>query len=129
VTADVSDILNRCEQTASWAGLVVADLRQRNTLGDTALHTVCTWGEVEPVRRLIAAGANVNALGDRGCTPLFNAVTGRNPAVIRALIDAGADPRTPSKDGWLVLGYARNVRASTAVIDAIASSPLLGQGG
>jgi len=48
-------------------------------------------GDVEAVTALIAAGAELNAVGE-GETPLFSAVIGRPVAVTRALLAAGADP-------------------------------------
>jgi ankyrin repeat protein len=114
--AKVQDILSRCEKTASWEGLKISDLSQRNSIGDTPLHTVCTWGEVESTKRLLAAGAKVNALGDRGCTPLFNAVMGGSAAVVKTLLDAGGDVSIRSADGWLLVDYAKNTRAPVEVI-------------
>src|ERR1700722_18974385 len=110
----VRDILDQCEQTASWGGTAITSLDQRNDLNDTPLHTVCSWGEVNSVKRLIAAGANVNAKGDRGCTPLFNAVVGRSAEVVKALLDAGGDASIRSSDGWLPAEYAKNVGAPAA---------------
>jgi len=118
----IRDIIERCEMTAAWAGIRITNLNQRNSLDDTPLHTVCTWGEIEPVKRLIAAGAPVNARGDRQCTPLFNAVIGRNAAVVSALIDAGANVSIRSSDGWSVVQYAKNVGAGAEVIAALESA-------
>ena len=121
--ANVQDILSRCEKTASWNGLKISDLTQRNSMGDTPLHTVCTWGEVESAKRLLAAGAKVNALGDRGCTPLFNAIMGGSVAVVKTLLDAGADVSIRSADGWLPVEYAKNTRAPAEVIAVLERAP------
>ena len=45
------------------------------------------------VTALLDAGANPNALGSQGWTPLqYAAAFGENPAIIVALLQAGADP-------------------------------------
>ena len=85
------DIFRRLEETASWDGITLAALDQRNHLDDTPLHTVCTWGDEKSARALIVAGADVNARGDKGATPLFNAVMGKSMAVLTLLLESGAD--------------------------------------
>ena len=113
------DVLARCEETASWFEIRITDLHQRNHLGDTPLHTVCTWGDVEAVKELLRNGADPNALGDRGCTPLFNAVMGENGEVVQTLLAAGSDPRIRSVDGRLVIEYAKNVGSPPAVLKVL----------
>jgi ankyrin repeat protein len=49
-------------------------------------------GRVEEVQRLIRAGAQVNAAGKQNMTPLVWALTARNVAGMRALLQGGADP-------------------------------------
>lgn len=83
---------------------------------DTVLHTVCSWGDLEAVKILISAGANVNAKGDQGATPLFNAVIGENPDVISFLLKSGADPKIANNYNRQVLDYAKNVSASPLIL-------------
>jgi len=123
----IQQILARCEETASWFGIEITDLHQRNHLGDTPLHTVCTWGDTESVKELLRNGADPNALGDRGCTPLFNAVMGESAEVVQTLLDAGSDPRIRSVDGRLVVDYAKNVGSPPDVLKALAGKPMPGK--
>jgi ankyrin repeat protein len=112
-------LLKRCEETGGWFGIEIMSLDQRNTLGDTPLHTVCTWGEVPAIEMLIEAGADVNAQGDRGCTPVFNAIVAGSAPAIRALRRRGANFRLKSADGRSALDYAKNLRSSREVLDAL----------
>jgi uncharacterized protein len=61
-------------------------------LGETALHTCAHTGNVEAAKALLARGAAVNA-GDnwRGQTPLMWAAAQGHPAMVRVLVEAGAD--------------------------------------
>lgn len=111
--------LRRCESTGGWYGIKITNLNNRNHLDDTPLHTICSWGELEPVKQLIAAGANVNAKGDHGGTPLFNAVIGRNADVVSFLLKSGANPKIKNDWGHSVLQYAKNVSASKYIIKAL----------
>lgn len=123
INDSVRSILKQCEKTASWDGVAIERLDQRNSMNDTPLHTVCTWGDVYAVNQLLKAGVDVNALGDRGCTPLFNAVMSENSEVVKALLNAGADTRIPSIDGRSVLRYAENVRAPDDVLKLLRNAP------
>jgi ankyrin repeat protein len=116
---EVEAVLRECEKTGSWYGIVITNLDQRNNLGDTPLHTVCTWGNVESVKLLLEAGAKVNALGDRGSTPLFNAVMGENLEVVNLLLASGADIEARTVDGRSAIEFAENVTAPEDILVAL----------
>jgi len=86
------DVLDACATTMEFvnAGGNVTPFT-RGTTGDTPLHVVCSWGDLEAVRLLLDAGAEVNAVGDIGRTPLFCVLASGNVDIVRALIAAGAD--------------------------------------
>ena len=66
--------------------------------GFTLLHAAV--GSIQLVEKLLAAGADPNALDHRNRSPLHEAgVYAEDPAVIFALIAAGADPNTLDKFG------------------------------
>jgi len=77
--------------------LFPADLGERpvaidshDTDGDTPLHVMAWRNDLEAVQLLVAAGANVNAVGDMGETPLHVAVRSGNVAMVEVLLGAGA---------------------------------------
>lgn len=72
---NVKKVLEECSHCGAWYGQKINSLNDRNSLNDTPLHTVCSWGDIKPVEILISAGANINSKGDQGNTPLFNAIT------------------------------------------------------
>ena len=112
----LKDVYKRCQQTGAWYGVEITQFEQRNFMEDTVLHTVCSWGELNPVEILVNAGANVNAKGDQGATPLFNSVIGGSPEVVAFLLKSGADVNIPNEYRRLVLDYARNVSASSSIV-------------
>jgi ankyrin repeat protein len=77
-----------------------ADVKKKNELGDTALHSACSWGRPELVAILLEAGCDVNALGDDNRTPLMYACGNEmfGEEIIPILIEAGAD--VSLKNGW-----------------------------
>ncbi len=62
--------------------------------GFTALGLAAFFGHLPVVQRLLAAGADANAVGGNAAryTPLTGAVAGRHVEVARELLRAGADP-------------------------------------
>ena len=66
ITSPLLSFLNDCH-TSTGSG---------RTGGRTALHLTAGWGDVQTMRLLIAAGADVNATAAGGLTPLHLAVSG-----------------------------------------------------
>jgi ankyrin repeat protein len=92
----VTPIALACE---SGSGAVVEQLLEAGVspnatgpLGETALHTCAHTGNVDAAKALLARGAAVNA-GDnwRGQTPLMWAAAQGHAAMVRVLVEAGAD--------------------------------------
>ena len=58
---------------------------------NTALHTAANHGNLAAARRLIKAGADLNAVGKGGWTPLVMASFKGHYEVVAALLAAGAE--------------------------------------
>lgn len=70
-------------------------------------HDAARADEVERIKVLLKAGADVNARDKYGKTPLYLAMAGgRTPAVVEVLLDAGADPDSRDEKGRTPLHYA-----------------------
>ena len=91
--------------------------------GDTPLHVAAAGYRVEIAELLLAAGAEVNAAGKhRGGAPLHYAADGgperdvkRQVAMIRLLLQAGADIQAQDKNGATPLHRAVRTRCAEAV--------------
>lgn len=81
-------------------------VHERSDLGDTLLHEACWHKRLDLVRLLIAAGADVNARGDHGRTPLHCAANDASAEtmapLIRALVEARAVPDLDDHIGFSV---------------------------
>ncbi len=67
---------------------------------ESFLQLFAGGGDAEKILGAIANGANVNASGAAGDTPLILAARGfDNPELLKALLDAGADVRARNKKG------------------------------
>ena len=84
--------------------------------GTTALHWAAFRDDLEMVKWLLAAGANVKATTREGAiTPLFMACTNGNAAIIGAMLKAGADANAVNGNGTSALMTA----ASSGSVDAV----------
>ena len=73
-------------------------------------------GDIETVRALLEAGANVNAAGRGGSTPLYWAARNGHKAVVKALLLAGADVNAATKRGKTPLHRAASKGHETVVM-------------
>src|SRR6516165_1864742 len=66
-------------------------------------RTICAPTPIAPAHQRFSrenpAGADPNAVDKSGVAPLHRAVRNRSAAAVRALIDGGADPRAPNRNG------------------------------
>ena len=70
------------------------------------LAAAAAQGDREHVRTLVRGGADANAHGDQGVTPLQFALMSQNLDGMRALLDAGADPNRPGLGGSTAMHLA-----------------------
>lgn len=114
--SDLEIVLDACESTASWGGISIKSVSDQNIFGDTPLHTVCTWGDLDSARVLLNAGANANARGDHGATPIFNAVMSDNADLVQMLLVCGADRSVKIFGSASLADFAKDIGASREIL-------------
>ena len=109
-----------------------SDVNVADRSGNRPLHVATQAGDVELVKKLLAKGADVNIRtppvrlavnrtreggrlfnGGGGQTPLMMAAQANQLAVMRALVEAGADPALASDNGSTLLMFAAGGRLPT----------------
>lgn len=73
---------------------------------ETELMVACAAGWLHVVRRLIAAGVDVNHINEQGETPLTYAATWGHESVVACLLAKGAKVDHPAEPAWSALMYA-----------------------
>jgi ankyrin repeat protein len=115
-----------------------ADVDARDTTpnykGYTALLHAAARGELDVVRSLLDAGADIDAKCDvRGNVPLYGAVVNNHPRVVEVLLAHGAEVSPVNGDGFTPLAAAAaygHVKVAKALVRAGAdpwSTPVLGR--
>lgn len=74
---------------------------------NTLLYYAAEAGHDNPIKLLVELGADVNARGDRGETPLIRAVVENDRTKpVKTLLDLGADPNLAGDDGKTPIYWA-----------------------
>ena len=76
-------------------------------------------GDVKEVNRLIAAGADVNAIGKHDITPLWWALWARNITGFQALLDKGANPNAKRSERYSIMYLAADMEDSKFLAAAL----------
>ena len=84
------------------------DWRCEDCMGETLLHMAALHGDIEGAQFLLQHGADPNSTTvARGNTPLHYAVMGDQPGVTLVLLQGGANPEAPDRQGITPLQSAR----------------------
>lgn len=89
-----------------------ADVNARDDVGFTPLHIAAGGSSAAVIPLLVDAGADIDAQSDDGTTALYQALknnTRSRLAIIRALLERGADPTIPTATGDTTLAAVREV--------------------
>ncbi|HWF06887.1 MAG TPA: ankyrin repeat domain-containing protein [Bryobacteraceae bacterium] len=78
--------------------------------GLTALIFAAREGDLETVKLLVEAGADVNQASNYGWTPLLTATQNKNYLIGKYLLEHGADPNIANYGGWRPLYLATDNR-------------------
>lgn len=106
---------------------IVQLLDQRNEInasqvdGMTALHWAVYYDDLDLTKKLIGAGADVDAENRYGVLPLSLAATNSSGHIVKALLDAGADPNKTLVGGETMLMIAArtgNLLAVDSLLEA-----------
>ena len=58
--------------------------------GETPLHILAKWGESDSIAILLDNGAEIDAIGEDGCTPLHQAISQEKQEAVKLLVERGA---------------------------------------
>lgn len=90
------------------------------------LHCAAREGHLEIVRRLLDAGAKVNALGENISTPLMDAAAAGHADLVQLLLDRGANPNIEDDQGnaAIMMAIDNNQEAVYAILKGVTKSSI-----
>jgi ankyrin repeat protein len=75
----------------SFMDCAIEGVHTRASCGDQPLHIAALWGDADLIATLLEAGADINAAGEDGFTPLHYAIHHNKIEAAKFLIARGAD--------------------------------------
>ena len=108
LTPAVAALAGRHFQLAQVLHRNGSSLEPRGDSGNTPLHCAASYDDFEMVQVILNCKVDVNAQNDFGSTPLDSAMRGHlnDSSIVRLLLDHGADPNIPERDGLTPLHQA-----------------------
>ena len=86
----------------------------------TLLHSVCQSGALDSFKLIIDKAEDVNATNNQGQTAIMLASYARQPEMVKALLEKGADPNIVSKDGYMTSAlHAACVQCMPEAVEAL----------
>lgn len=105
----VEDFMRDERLRAERQGVTPAPQKMRRG-GLTALHFAVREADLESVKALVEAGADVNQVSEFGWTPLLTATQNRFYELGKYLLEHGANPNVANEGGWNPLYIATDNR-------------------
>ena len=102
----LATVIEKYERYPQFLGIEITDVNQRAAMNDTMLHFAAELGAAEDIDVLVASGAEVNAVGDIGNTPLHGAALMGKVAAARRLLELGANPTLRNELGQCAVDVA-----------------------
>jgi ankyrin repeat protein len=136
VLTTVRELLDRVQGTADFSYVDFVSINDTNVLGDSALHCVCVWGDLDAVVLLVENGIDVHQKGEHGFTPLRVASEFGFTEIVEYLLSKGADPRSlAASEAWDAEAHARHAQELRSEVEHMTvrlskcNGPVMGGGG
>lgn len=101
----IEQLYRQIEEVSDFSGIPINSPETIGLFSNRPLHIVAIWNDCEAIELLVSAGADVNAKGEHGFTPIFEAAAQDNYDAVDLLIQLGAKP-IRNDDGLLPSEYA-----------------------
>ena len=108
---------------AAWKDVAFAEVALRHGANlDQArdgqrplLSNLVRWGQIRPALWLLEKGVNPNLADANGWTSVHQAASRGNERMLKAIIEAGGEPRRAAADGMLPVDIARASRRAKII--------------
>ena len=89
-----------------FSGPTLPNIDETNNYGNTPLHIATQKGHISTVDTLLKKKARMDIVNQQQLSAAFTALKKDNPELLRAFVYNGLDPRTPTKNGTLMIHFA-----------------------
>ena len=110
----MEELFKKIESVPDFAGHVIDGVNHRNGYGDSPLHIVSNWGDIDAIKLPVSGGADINAQGETGFTPLYCAVEQNHPIALKTLLSLGVKAIKDSS-GDLPIDLAKSLQHNECI--------------
>lgn len=108
----IKSIVEKYQDIPDFHGINISSIDTKNAHNDQLLHVASVNNDKESVEELLKAGADINAKGENGFTPLHYAVEQGNYNIVNLLIYFGANKSVKNEFNETALDLAVNLDES-----------------
>jgi uncharacterized protein len=112
----VDAILDDMADLPEFLGLPRPQISTPGRFGNRPLKIVAVRGDVRAIEMLVAAGAEIDARNEDGCTALHHAASQGHLPAVRRLVELGASLDVRDDDGRTPLEVATLLKESDTVL-------------
>jgi ankyrin repeat protein len=87
---NLKKLLSKIGELPAFESLPHLSATSKTSVGETPLHVAASWGDLDAIKLLVDAGADLSARGDLGYTPLHEAAEQGHANAVALLIKLGA---------------------------------------
>ena len=115
----LADVFAQIRETIEFDDIDLVDTNQRSRSDEYPINIAAHWGDIDAMRILLAHGADINALGERGMTPLINTTYKNDIDAVAFVLEQGGNINALDERGGTAEAIARTL-GRTDIADLLA---------
>ena len=110
MTISLEDVLEELRLLPAFVGIDLSGPNVKGNFGEYPLHVADLSNNLDFVKVLLIAQADINQKGEHGYTPLHESIEQGNFEITKFLVEQGADLKLDNDDGFSSIDMIKNTK-------------------